>query len=343
MYKKDLISIIVPVYMVNIDYLKKCIYSIRMQTYKKIEIIIICDGASEKLVNVCRNMTSDDDRCLVINRENRGVSYTRNEGISKSNGEWITFVDADDWIDENACEIFANKIIKKNLNFDFVMMKNYINTESIQKEVNNGFSSDCIINRDVIFNMFQSTFGTKFGTHKYCESIWKNFYNKKFIDENNISFDQNIRVGEDMLFNYKVWNNCNEGYYINNAIYHYRKNEESVMNSDYNKLIIKYDELYPKFEEIIKNIDKRYKENSELFSIRQLERFAIHFMFNKDSKCKEFKILVNKEYYRKNIRKAKVVNLQFKHAIFLLLVKLKMYHSLALMCRFFNKNGRNEL
>ncbi len=343
MYKKGLISIIVPVYRINIDYLKKCIFSIKMQTYKKIEIIIICDGASEEIVNVCREITSDDDRCFVINRENRGVSYTRNEGISKSKGEWITFIDADDWIDKNACEIFANKIIKNNSDFDFVMMKNYINTKLLQIEVENGFNSDCIIDKDIIFNLFQSTYGSKFGTHKYCESVWKNFYNKEFIDKNKILFDQNIKVGEDMLFNYKVWNKCNKGYYINNAIYHYRKNEESVMNSDYNKLTIKYNELYPKFEEVIKNIDNRYKENSELFSIRQLERFAINFLFNKKSRCRQFKILVNEEYYRKNIKKANIMNLQLKHAIFLVLVKLKMYHSLAIMCRLFIRNGRKKL
>lgn len=343
MYKESLISIIVPVYSVNVDYLKQCILSIKMQTYERIEVIIICDGASEEIVNICKSITCDDNRFLVISRENRGVSYTRNEGILKAKGEWITFVDADDWLDKNACEIFANKIIKDNLNFDFVMMKNYINTESIQTEVINGFDSDCIIDKDVIFNMFQSTFGSKFGTHKYCESVWKNFYNKDFINKNKILFDENVKVGEDMLFNYKVWNKCNKGYYINNAIYHYRKNEESVMNSDYNKLIIKYDELYPKFEEVVKSLDNKYKENSELFAIRQLERFSLNFMFKKVSKYKEFKILVNKEYYRKNIKKANIKNLQLKHAIFLFLIKLKLYHSLELMCRIFNKNRRNKL
>ena len=106
------ISIVVPIYKVKIEYLKKCLDSIQKQTYKNIQVILILDGTTDKIYEFCDKYRENDSRFEIINRENKGVSYSRNEGISCSKGEWVTFVDADDWIEKEMCEKCINTIEK---------------------------------------------------------------------------------------------------------------------------------------------------------------------------------------------------------------------------------------
>lgn len=94
------ISVIVPVYNVE-DYIEKCIKSIVNQKYKNLEIIIINDGSTDKSLSICEKLQKEDSRIKIINKKNTGVADTRNIGVKKATGEYISFIDADDWINEN--------------------------------------------------------------------------------------------------------------------------------------------------------------------------------------------------------------------------------------------------
>ena len=99
----NLVSVIVPIYNVE-KYLEKCIESIVNQTYKNLEIILVDDGSQDNCPAMCDEWTQKDSRIKVIHKKNGGLSSARNAGLEVSNGEYISFVDSDDWLDENTFE-----------------------------------------------------------------------------------------------------------------------------------------------------------------------------------------------------------------------------------------------
>lgn len=327
--KNELITIVIPVYKVDTNYLEKCLTSVKKQTYKNIEIIIILDGAPKNIISFCKKIIKNDDRFILIERENKGVSYTRNEGIKKAKGNWITFIDADDWVEPNMCELFI-KNLTKYYNKDFVMFRNFINSTT-EKEVLYNIDKDCVIDKQFKINLFQSTYGNKIASFPCCEAVWKNFYNINFLRTNQIEFTNNLKIGEDLLFNYQVWNKSNKGYFINKPIYHYRKNNESVMNDNIKTLMTKYDELFPKFIEITNNLPEYYKENKELFIVRQLNRFMIKYYFNLSFKYKEFKNIMQNPIYKDTYNKVNLNALNNKKRPINTLIKKEKYLLVAIL------------
>lgn len=332
--ENNLVSIIIPIYKVKEEYVSKCINSIKNQTYKNIEILCMFDGSDKKTIEYCKKIIGDDKRFIIYSRENKGVSITRNEGIIKSNGEWITFVDADDWLEENAIEIFINHIKQFKENIEFMIFKTFINNNNNETQNECKYSENHIINDSKKKELFQSTFGTKYGKYSYCESVWKNFYKKSTLINNNITFPNNIQVAEDMLFNYQVWEKCGNGYYVNKPIYHYRINDESVMNSDAEKLLNKYEKLYPTLENSIKNVNNKYTENYSNFIIKQIKRFLFIYT-QKEKNFLKFKKMIKKQYYKDHIKKAKLSSMNYKNLIFLLILKLKLYFLLPVLSKLY--------
>lgn len=108
-----LISLIVPVYNVE-QYLKKCFASIKEQTYKNIEIILVDDGSKDCSGQICDELAATDDRVVVVHKKNGGLSSARNEGIKIAKGEYIGFIDSDDWIDPKMYEVLYLNIVKDN-------------------------------------------------------------------------------------------------------------------------------------------------------------------------------------------------------------------------------------
>lgn len=112
-HMNNLISVIVPVYKVE-KYIKKCIESIINQTYENLEIILVDDGSPDNCGKICDEYAKKDKRIKVIHKENGGVSSARNLGLEKSNGQYITFIDSDDWIEEEYCEILLTTLKEQN-------------------------------------------------------------------------------------------------------------------------------------------------------------------------------------------------------------------------------------
>ena len=141
--KNPELSIIVPVYNIK-KYLNKCIDSLLQQTLKTIEIILIDDGSTDNSGSICDEYAKRDNRIVVIHQENKGASYARNVGLKMAKGEWVTFVDSDDWVEENLYEI-AMKELKENQpdififnyynNYPKKQLENKNNSFNIAKEV----------------------------------------------------------------------------------------------------------------------------------------------------------------------------------------------------------------
>ena len=129
--KTDKISVIVPVYNVE-DYLDRCINSIVKQTYKNLEIILVDDGSTDSSYKICNEWAKKDERIKVLHNKNEGVSKARNVGIDASTGDFIAFVDSDDYIEETMFEKLLDK--QKTNNSDIVFCRvNQINNNKTKR------------------------------------------------------------------------------------------------------------------------------------------------------------------------------------------------------------------
>lgn len=185
---KDKITIIVPVYNTE-NYLEDCLNSLMSQTYTNIEILLVNDGSQDNSLNICKEYATKDKRIKVIDKKHSGVSDTRNTGIKKSTGKYLTFIDSDDIIEKDYIERLYNTI--KDTNSDVVVSGYSIIEKHLSKDIK-------YINETKIFK-YKDIEKDLINTH-YFSSICTNLYKKELIE--NIEFDQHLRFVEDWLFSY---------------------------------------------------------------------------------------------------------------------------------------------
>lgn len=170
-----LVSIIVPVYKVE-KYLSRCIESILAQTYQNIEVILIDDGSPDRSGQICDKYACKDSRARVIHQQNHGVSAARNVGIEAAMGQWIAFVDADDFIHPFYLEYLINNCV----NTDFVISGD------------KNFNDEDFHNKNIAQYLRKAQYSNGF--------LWSKLFNRDVIIRNNINLDEKIRFMEDMLF-----------------------------------------------------------------------------------------------------------------------------------------------
>lgn len=192
-----LISIIIPVFN-NQKHLKRCLDSVLVQTYKNIEVILIDDGSTDNSGEICDDYASKDKRIKVFHTINQGVSIARNLGLDNATGEYIMFVDSDDWIEKNTLECVYNNLKKYSydcLLFGFIIEKN--------KSRNNVMISKqdvCYNNRSEIISVLPELI-----LNEYINPLWNKVYKKSIIENMNLRFDKTIHLGEDLLFNFNYF------------------------------------------------------------------------------------------------------------------------------------------
>ena len=227
-----LVSIIIPVYNAEM-YLKECLESIINQTLKDFEIIIIDDGSKDNSKLIAKEYIGLDSRVRYIYQENKGVSEARNRGISESRGKYVTFVDADDWIESDMYETMCNQL--ENNNSDMVMCNFIKEYEDKSKNEVEDFPFEGIKvfdNNDLIVsNLIKNMIGTKsLNSKSIMASVWRMVFKRDFIEKNNIKFDKNIIIGEDMIFCIDYLKKCKNVTVLDKVLYHYRILSDSAMS-----------------------------------------------------------------------------------------------------------------
>ena len=146
MYKK-LVTVVVPIYNVE-RYLEKCLTSIILQTYKNLEVILVNDGSTDNSLNICKEFEKEDSRIRIISQENKGLSVARNVGIENAKGEYIAFVDSDDFISCKFIENLYNESIRNNSDIvccDFYYVNELEKKWSLKEKENKVYNSVRII------------------------------------------------------------------------------------------------------------------------------------------------------------------------------------------------------
>lgn len=204
------ISIIVPIYNSS-KYLENCFDSIRVQTFTDFEVIAINDGSTDESGNICDKYASLDNRFKVIHKKNEGVSIARNIGIEQSCGKYITFIDSDDWVDEDYLQNLHNGAYK---NADIVV-------SGIIRE-GNGFSKKFFSINDNYFPSKDAKWLHKLIKSRLLFGPCNKLYKSSTIKYNCILFPLNISYGEDRIFNYQYLKYVSHIRTLSYSGYHYR-------------------------------------------------------------------------------------------------------------------------
>ena len=286
------VSIIIPVYNTE-KYLRRCLDSICSQTLEDIEIICINDCSTDGSLNILNEYAQKDNRIKIINFiENKGVAIARNTGIDEAQGEYISFVDADDYVDLDFFEKLYNKAIKTNSKL--VVSNVQLETENLQKQ------NDYIIN-DILKKIKDQPL-------YYNQLFWLGLYNSNLIKSNSIKFIENCIYGEDRLLPLKAAYYAKKIETVYDTFYHYVRNSSSITKGLKNKKILQSFILSVKnIFEFINNIEissNDYTCVSEVF----LEN-SLSFMLELD-------VHLRKEFYE-----------SFKNKIFVLLDENKLINS----------------
>lgn len=240
MIKNPKISIIVPVYNAE-KYIDRCIESIINQSFDSIEIIAINDGSTDESLNILKKYEKNDRRIKVIAQTNSGVSSCRNKGIEQAKGEYIAFVDSDDWIDINMIEIMYKKAISNNSDIIMCSYMREFKDKSKEKKIN--LPQEVIYENENIKNeLHRKLFGPTDEELNNPEgldalgTVWGKLYKSSLIKENKIEFVDLKIIGsnEDSLFNINLFKYTKRITFINQPLYHYWRDNTESLTSKYN-------------------------------------------------------------------------------------------------------------
>ena len=212
----ETISIIIPIYNVE-SYLRKCLDSIMEQSFSYFELLLINDGSTDASAQICQEYVEKDDRIRYFEKENSGVSSARNFGIKHSRGEYIIFIDSDDWVEPNYLEILYKTM--KELEGDIVVTNYYtFREEDAMFLFHVAETNEPLVFQpnDSFFNYMFSTFGTDIA----WGSSWSKLFKKSLFDR--LYFSEDISWAEDFDLMYKLFLISERIIYLHKAPYCYR-------------------------------------------------------------------------------------------------------------------------
>lgn len=263
----DLISIVVPIYNVE-KYLNKCIDSILSQEYKNIEIILVDDGSTDNSGKICDDYTKKDNRIKVIHKENGGLSDARNVGMEKAIGEYIAFIDSDDYIGKDYISTLYNMCITNNseiaqCSFERVTDNQTTNEINVDKKIEN------MTGIEAIKNIFKE---------KYLEYIvaWNKLYKKSLFE--NIKYPKG-KLHEDEATTYKLFYEAKKVSVTNEKLYYYYIRQNSITNT---KFTLKRLDYIEELEEQLKFFNDRNEKEIYLEVYYRYSRSLLLFYL----KCK---------------------------------------------------------
>lgn len=276
-----LISIVIPVYNAE-KYLGGCLNSIQNQTYKNFEVILVNDGSIDHSETICKEFVEVDTRFRYFLKVNGGASSARNFGLDHVTGDFITFIDADDWVDENHLEVLINNIKENNSDMAVSSIKKFDNVSSFEFRVYSNQEKYLLnynkLNRDEFLVILPKLIHA---SNSYKIAVSK-LFKKELVKD--IRFDESIVYGEDLDFFFKIYNNINSISYVDEVTYVYRLHDESTsskFNQQYaeQELLI-YKKMYEKTEELGLSTIHYYTTIRDLLEFRK-DYLENRVLFNK--------------------------------------------------------------
>ncbi len=220
------VSIVVPVYNVE-KYLKRCVDSLIGQSYPNIEILLVDDNSKDSSFSICKEYELKDSRIRVFHKENEGLGLTRNYGIERATGEFITFVDSDDYLTSDAIAVMMERAISTDA--DVVIATNYYKNEEQEVVIPERLYSGSEIKKIIMVHMMGNK-GNKLDAISY--TAWGKLYKKELFAKNNLEFPSERKyIWEDLAFSVKAYPLCERVYILHKPVYYYCFNEGSLTHT----------------------------------------------------------------------------------------------------------------
>lgn len=258
------ISIIVPIYNAS-KYLEKCLDSLINQTKKELEFILINDGSTDNSEEIIKKYK--DKRIKYFKNENRGIGKTRNFGIEKSSGKYLMFLDSDDYLETNACEVLYEKVEKESLDllvFDYYRVEK---TSTEEVKIPSFKTSNIKENKDLLLNINLGP----------CNKIYKS----DLIKNNNIKFDEKLKY-EDTLFVIKTIYNAKKVAKLDQVLHYYVIHEKS-QTTVRDERVFDILKMIDKIRMYLKS-DKEVNETVDKLTIKILTNYTIQQRYQSDKK-----------------------------------------------------------
>lgn len=227
MGKGPKVSIIVPIYNVE-KYISLCLTSVINQTLIDIEIICVNDGTKDNSCNIVNVFMEEDSRIKLIHKKNGGLSSARNAGLKIATGDYIWFVDSDDYIENMACERLYLEIIEDKP--DIIAFGS--NTFPVMPWVDPWVSTSLsprtckYMGKDVVKALFFEN-----GAVPY---VWRNCFKREFLEKNKLLFNENVKFGEDTIFQFEAFSCASNLTFISDKLYNYRHYRPGSLMNQYN-------------------------------------------------------------------------------------------------------------
>lgn len=238
-------------------FVSKSVESIISQTFRDWELIIIEDGSNDSTGIIVDDFSKIESRIKVFHQDNSGVSFSRQKGVSLSKGEYITFVDADDWIESNALELMYAKA--KETNADMVWCDAFLNEHDVWR-------MSCEESSSVMIKKLlkQEIWGT----------LWNRMFKRETCHNHDVAFPRNCTMWEDLSFVVQALTFCNKISYVNEPLYHYvQVNPDSLVHTFETKEIsVEYQKA---INEIVRLFEKKGVKEYYIKELREIQLFAI--------------------------------------------------------------------
>lgn len=303
MNEKYLVSVIVPVYNVEL-YLRKCVDSILNQSYRKIEIILVDDGSTDMSGKICDEYNNKEERIKVIHKKNSGLSSARNAGLEIAKGDYISYIDSDDYVNSFFIEELLGLCIKYNTGISCIGYKEYSsdgeNTVSV-------ISDECkpIIYDDISF-IKEIVDSTKGGVITYC--VWSKLFRRDIVE--GIKFPEG-KTYEDIMYTTVAILRAQQCVFKNEKLYNYRIREGSISKSYHKEgfdVKLLTDRLGLQIEQLqyLKN-----KEQRELVNIIKFEYYDEVFNIWRTSNSKEWEANFNDAFRLFKLTNCEIMQLPY--------------------------------
>ena len=338
-----MLSVIVPVYNVEIRYLKECFESILSQTFRDFELIVVDDGAGDDLKEYIDGYDWKDAKVLVIHQANRGVAAARNAGLDKASGKYVTFVDSDDSIEPDCFEGITGfsednslEVLMWGLNLDY----------GNRKKEFSPYRADipCFTDKQKEEAQFKTLVGIlpfyvcPPASEDACGSACAKLYDRQFLDDHKLRYTKGLKRAEDMEFNLRVFDAAERIGYLYRLYYNYRQLETSATFAYRENGIEVFTDSLNAIRSHLVSANK-----SDLYFQVYYMRCMFFFLESMDmdhlnpnnpkpffKRIKEMALQAKKEPYAEAFEKLRGDHLTFARKIPLFLIRHKMFTTLAL-------------
>lgn len=335
------VSFVVAIYNVG-KYLGRCIESLMHQTMEEIEIILVNDGSTDNCLEICHSYAAQDSRIIVIDQKNQGANAARNSGLYAAQGEWVYFVDGDDYVDTAVCRNLANYMAS---DYDVILFTNAVCSGSMVRPVRH--SSQSIIFGQDDFVELQLSALNRLGRYKYEMNvvepacIWNKIYSRRFLLDNQIEFVSNFPKLQDISFNLLVYDKAQKGIYVPIVGYYYQINNESVTHRYQENIIEKFEIVNQWFAQFVsQKRDLRFQKACYERIATHIRTCVVLYLCNSSNsesyweRRKKFMQLRASEPYADAVKNAGIMDYRgYKEKILAFAVKMRWFWMCEVLCR----------